>query len=1054
MKNFFTPMKIPQKQVWLLTASLLFGQTAFSSENLVPEGTAVAITQQNRKTVTGTVTDNFGPVIGASVLVKGTTNGVITDVDGHFTLEVPVGATLVISYVGYEDKTIVYKGEPKLNIKLNEGIQELQEVQIIAYGAQKKVTVTGAMASVNSKELLKTPVSSLSNALTGKMPGLSSIQSTGQPGADDPTIFIRGVGSLSTDLSAPLVLVDGVERSFNQIDPNEVEDITILKDASSTAVFGVRGANGVVLVTTKRGTEGKPRMNFSTSFAVQMPTRLPEFANSYEYATTYVNAQRRDGVAEDQLAFTDEAIEAYRTHSNPLAYPDTDWTDLLIKKAALQTQHNFSISGGSERVRYFASIGVFTQDGLFKSFEDEYDGNFKYTRYNYRMNLDFDLTKTTLMRINLGGRVNNKNQPNYEGSSDIGYLFRDIYWAPPMSGAGVVDGKWLWIDSKTHNLPGTPRDALYPYYGKGYNTRNGNTLNFDFQLEQKLDFLTKGLKAHVKASYNNTMNLTKVFTCSYPHYEVVANEDGTNNFRRVGDKSNLSYSESPGKARDWYLEFALNYKRDFDKHHVSALAMYNQSMTYYVSGPSQFASIPRSYIGFVGRVAYDWNNRYMADVNIGYNGSENFAPGNRFGLFPAFSLGWILTEENFMKPLKPVLDYLKIRASYGIVGNDRTSDSSRFLYLPDSYTTGQGGFYFGNTSKILLTGAKESKLGNPYVTWETAAKQNYGLDAYFVDSKLKLNFDYFIEHRKDILITRQVLPTYLAVTLPTANLGKVDNKGFEVALSWRDQINDFGYNIGFNISYAKNKVVFKDEVNYPYEYMRQTGRPVGQNFGYKYDGFFSEEDVANYENLKGKEGGIPDHGSGYTPLPGDVKYKDLNGDGKINQNDKAAIGYPIYPLLTGGLNLGFSYKGFDFSMTWAGATKTSRMLNDVYREPFGSTNSRSLLKYQVTDAWTPEKGNSAKAPAITFVNKTNNYLDSDLWLRDASYIRLKNVEVGYNFSEKVLKKLHVGNLRVYATGYNLLTFDKLKIVDPESDANGNIMYPLVMVVNLGLKVGF
>ena len=377
MKEIHTKRGLRRHRILMLAAAgaLLCSGTMVAEP--VSTATPASVTQQvAQRTVGGVVVDENGtPIVGANVIEKGQSNGVATDVHGRFSLRVR-GEALTISYVGYEDKTIVYKGEAKLDIKLNEGIQELQEVQIIAYGAQKKVTVTGAMASVNSKELLKTPVSSLSNALTGKMPGLSSIQSTGQPGADDPTIFIRGVGSLSTDLSAPLVLVDGVERSFNQIDPNEVEDITILKDASSTAVFGVRGANGVVLVTTKRGTEGKPRMNFSTSFAVQMPTRLPEFANSYEYATTYVNAQRRDGVAEDQLAFTDEAIEAYRTHSNPLAYPDTDWTDLLIKKAALQSQHNFSISGGSERVRYFASIGVFTQDGLFKSFEDEYDGNF------------------------------------------------------------------------------------------------------------------------------------------------------------------------------------------------------------------------------------------------------------------------------------------------------------------------------------------------------------------------------------------------------------------------------------------------------------------------------------------------------------------------------------------------------------------------------------------------------------------------------------------------------------------------------------------------------
>lgn len=775
MKDFFTPMKIPQKWVCLLAMSFVFGQQAFSSENYVTESIAVSadIMQQKSKMVVGTVTDNGEPIIGASVVVKNAGKGVITDMDGNFKLDVPVGATIVISYVGYDSKEIVYKGESTLKVELSEDVLQLQEVQVVAYGVTKKVTVTGAISSVGTEEILKSPVSSISNALTGKLPGLSTVQRTGQPGADDATMYVRGVGSLTEGLSSPLVLVDGVERSFNQLDPNEIEDISILKDASSTAVFGVRGANGVILVTTKRGQEGKPKINVSTSYSLQMPTRMPEFANSYEYASTYVNAQRQDGI-ESNFAFTDEAIEAYRTHSNPLAYPDTDWVDMLIKDVALQTQHNFSISGGTRGVRYFASLGVLTQDGLFKSFEKEYDGNFKYNRYNYRINLDLDLTKTTLMRMNLGGRVNDKRTPNYEGSSDIGLLFRDIYWAIPMSGVGVMDGKWIWPDTKEFSLPGTVRDGLYPYYGKGYNTSAGNILNFDFMLEQKLNFITKGLKAHVKASYNSGVTLKKLRKTSYPHYETIVNEDGTVNLRKVGDQTNLQYSESTSRSRDWYMEVAMNYKRDFSDHHVSALAMYNQTMKYYPdSNPDEFKSIPRSYIGLVGRATYDWKTRYMVEMNVGYNGSENFAPGKRFGLFPAVSAGWVLTEENFMQPLKPWLSYFKLRASYGVVGNDRVSGNYRFLYLPDSYNPSTGSYYFGNSISTAWRGAVESKIGNPDVTWETAAKQNYGVDAYFINSKLKVNFDYFIERRKDILTNRKVLPTYLAANLPIANIAKL-----------------------------------------------------------------------------------------------------------------------------------------------------------------------------------------------------------------------------------------------------------------------------------------
>ena len=400
-----------RNKIWLLTLVLLvvhFGEVCGNDNDSHP----ATVMQQTRekKVVSGVVSDDMGPVIGATVFVKGTQTGVATDLNGEFKLTVPLGATIVVSFIGYTDKEIVYKGESKLDISLSESATELEEVQVIAYGATKKVTITGAISSIGTSDILKTPSGSISNALAGKITGLSSVQSTGQPGADDATLYVRGVGSLTEGLSSPLVLVDGVERSFSQLDPNEIDDITVLKDASATAVFGVRGANGVILVTTKRGRQGKAQISFSTSYALQMPMRIPEFANSYEYASAYNQAQIADGVPEESLVFKPDIIEAFRTRSNPLAYPDTDWANMLIKNTALQTQHNFTISGGSDVVRYFASLGVFTQDGLFNTFSDAagYDGNFSYNRYNYRVNLDIDVTKTTTMKINLGGRLNDK----------------------------------------------------------------------------------------------------------------------------------------------------------------------------------------------------------------------------------------------------------------------------------------------------------------------------------------------------------------------------------------------------------------------------------------------------------------------------------------------------------------------------------------------------------------------------------------------------------------------------------------------------------------------
>ena len=557
-----------RNKVWLLALTLLVVYSGRVSGNDSHFRSALVAQQVNKKVVTGVVSDDMGPVIGATVSVKGTTNGVVTDLDGNFKLTVPVGATLVISFIGYEDKEIVYKGEPQLNVKLSENVTALEEVQVIAYGSAKKVTITGALSSVKSDEIMKSPVGSIANALSGKVPGLSSVQSSGQPGADDATIYVRGVGSLSTNLSSPLCLVDGVERSFSQLDPNEVEDITVLKDASATAVFGVRGANGVILVTTKRGSEGKAKVSFSTSAALQLPTRIPDFANSYDYANAFNNAQLRDGVLEENLTFTPEMLEAFRTHSNPIMYSDTDWTDMLIKNSAWQTQHNFNISGGSKRVKYFASLGIYTQDGLFNMFDTgDYDSGFKYNRYNYRVNMDVDVTKTTSMKINLGGRLTDKREPNYDNgtSKTVAYLFRDVYWTPPFAGPGIVDGKWVTLNETLYGGFGKIYDALNSYYGKGYNTIANNVINFDFSLQQKLDMITKGLKVHIKGAYNSGVSITKKREGRAARYEAFLGENDEILLKKTQETTTLSYNESTGQSRDWYLEAALNYSRNSGK---------------------------------------------------------------------------------------------------------------------------------------------------------------------------------------------------------------------------------------------------------------------------------------------------------------------------------------------------------------------------------------------------------------------------------------------------------------------------------------------------------
>lgn len=1009
---------------------------------------STAATFAQTATVSGVVKDDTGePVIGAGVLVKGTTLGTITDIDGHFSFRADdLNGVLVVSFVGMETQEIPMKGKGIFDIVLKSSNTLLEEVQVVAYGAQKKVTLTGSISSVNTDELLKVPTASIGNMLSGVLSGVSSIQSSGQPGGDDPDVFIRGISTLNTMNAKPLYLVDGVERSFFQIDPNEVENITILKDASSTAVFGVRGANGVIIVTTKRGKEGKAKINASFSYGIQTPTRIPEFVNSYDYATFLNEAYTNDG---KDPKFTPEAVEAFRTHSNPIIYPDTDWMELLFKSSAPQTQGNVNISGGTERVRYFISMGMLDQKGFFKNHDTRYDANFNFNRYNYRANLDIDFTKTTLVAINMGGRVEKRNFPR--SGDDINQLFRRIYWATPFSGPGIVDGKW--IKGNSQYLPVGLSDGLGNIYGRGYGSKTTNVVNLDLALTQKLDFVTKGLQFKIKVAYNSGYDHTKERATSIESYQPWYRKDVTWMEHPAGSDPNevvyiqdgeaglISYAESFGKSRDWYAEASFDWKRDFDLHHLSALALYNQSKTYYPD--SDYPGIPRGYVGLVGRVTYDYDNKYLIEGNVGYNGSENFAPGNRYGFFPAVSGGWVLTQEEFLKD-NPVVNFLKIRASYGIVGNDRyhpygTGFMDRFLYLPNSYFIGSG-YQFG-TGTSWSPGAYEKSFGNSGLSWEKSAKQNYGIDFSLFNQKLSGSIDYFYEKRTDILAKASTDPIIHAMSLPVLNLGIVSNKGVELNLKWNHKINSFRYWTNLNVSYAKNKIVYQDEVPSEYTYTLKTGHPVGQPFGLKVRGFYYEgmEDVADHS---------------YVLKEGDVVYEDLNHDGKIDDNDKTAIGYPSYPLLNAGLTLGFEYKGFDFSMLWVGATKTSRVLEETFRKPLGETYDRSLMSHQFTDRWTPETAATAKLPRATIDGVKNNYRDSELWVKDASYLRLKNIEIGYNFRLPFMPKIGMEKMRVFMTGYNLLTFDKLKISDPESMSSGVPQYPVMRVINFGLNVSF
>ncbi len=1028
--------------VFSLFLFLLIPLKGYGDESPMPE-----VMQQNSK-VKGTVKDAHGePVIGANVTVVGTSSGSITDMDGNFSVDAAPGAKIKVSFIGYKDQIVTVRKGISLNIVLEEDALSLGEVEVVAYGVQKKVSITGAISSMKGDDLLKTPAGSISNILSGQVTGISSVQYSGEPGADAADIYVRGIATWQD--ASPLIQVDGVERDMSQIDPNEIESVTILKDASATAVFGVRGANGVILITTKRGAQGKAKVSFSTSVGVNLRTKELEFANSYQYASYYNMMKVGDG---GNPVFTDDQLTTFRDQTNPLLYPDINWIDYCMNKAAFQSQHNVNISGGTDNMRYFVSAGMFTQGGMFKQFNAGEDFDFDYKRYNYRANLDFDVTKTTLLSVNIGGRIEVKRTP--ESGEDQNQLFRKLYWAVPFAGAGIVDGNRV-VSNSTY-LPFTGADGLNSYYGKGFRTLTTNVLNLDLILDQKLDFITKGLSVKLKGSYNSEYATTKKASSSIAYYVPVTDDKGAVTFRKEGSDSQLSYSDGDfGKARDWYMELALSYNRKFGDHNVSGLMLYNQSKKYYPGGT--YSYIPSGYVGLVGRVTYDWKTRYMAEFNAGYNGSENFAPGKRYGFFPAGSVGWVVSEEPFFAPLKKTLNYLKVRASVGMVGNDKMGDK-RFLYLPGSYGYGSGsnqnthGYYFGQNVNAIKPGAYEATNSNPDATWETSVKQNYGIDLTILNERLSISADYFVENRKDILVEPDYLPSILGMTLPVVNVGKAKNEGIELQLKWNDNLSkEFRYWANFNLSYATNKIVYMNEVAQDEPWMYKTGRRIGSRSMYKFWGFYDETADMRHQEEFGRA--IADHG--ITLSPGDAVYVDLNGDGKINGNDYTRnIGFTDVPEYTAGLNVGFSWKNFDFSMQWTGAWNVDRMLSE-FRQPLGDTQQKGLLLYQYENTWrSSEDTFTAKFPRITESHSKNNYAGSDLYLINASYLRLKNVEIGYNFDFPFMRKLKLSNCRLYVNGYNLLTFTGYDWGDPENRQSDRPNYPLTRVFNIGLKLGF
>jgi TonB-linked SusC/RagA family outer membrane protein len=1020
-----------------------------------------SVSQQQGLTVAGTVKDPNGiPLIGVSVAIAGSRNGTVTDVDGHYSVTISgEKAELRFSYLGFQSQTVKVGTQKTIDITLSEDVTVLDDVVIVAYGTQKKETIVGALASVSAKDLLQSPQANISNALVGRLPGLIAVQRSGQPGRDASTIRIRGIGTFAQknqdrpddpDPQDPLIMVDGIESSnFNDIDPSEIESFTILKDASATAVYGVRGANGVVLITTRRGAAGKPRISFSTNVAATNFPFLRKNQNSYDYTRTYNEALKYDSYVTGSYAprFTEEDIEQFRLGTDPVNYPSTDWYEYLLRKFGYQTRTNFNVSGGTDKLKYFLSLGYFTQEGMFNTsiYDPGYNYQAEYKRYNLRSNIDVDVTKNFKVSFDISTQIGDIRDPQWS----MGGLFEGLSSSLPFASPKVMDNH-IVTNKWGGTTPMTPFD-------KGWKQTYENNLNGSVRLNYKMDYLLKGLALRGAVSYRNFNSDIKDYRVDGMNY-IVVDVEGESKYLTNSEPKEMQTGWDIGKNTRIYLEAGLDYARTFGNHTVTGLVLYNQTK---FNAPWLEFNVPNGYQGIVGRITYNFKHRYLAEYNIGYNGTENFDVGKRFGFFPAYSLGWVLSEESFF-PKNDVATFIKFRGSYGSVGNDKIG-GDRFLYRPTTFIrpnvqyglnagSNPSSYFWGEGQNLVgHLGYLEGKIGNPDLTWERADKLDAGVDLKLWKDKINITFDYFKETRNNILWNRQTVPAIIGANMPAYNLGKMQNTGWEGEISYYDKIRDFQYFIKGNYTYAHNQVIYKDEVVRTYSYRYETGQRFGQFFGLVADGLYNTWEEVNDPNRPVYQW------SNNLIQPGDIRYVDINGDGIINDNDQAPIGYSNFPEVIFGFSVGGEWKGFDFSVLFQGADKVSNMPS---RRTIQGYYTNTGANADLLKSWTRERyeaGLPIVYPRYAADYGNHNYQWSTYWLEDASYVRLKNAEIGYTFRGEILNKAGINSVRLYANGSNLITWANMfPGEDPEfpTGENNSEPYPLTRVFNLGLNVNF
>ena len=1002
---------------------------------------------QPKSQVKGKVIDvNGQPLIGVTVSVKGTTNGVLTDIDGYYIINSESGQTLVFTYVGFKSLEQIVPQSLNLEVVMHEDIQNLKEVVVVGMGKQTKASVIGSISSVSVSEL-KTPARSLTNALAGRMAGVIAVQRSGEPGYDNSDFWIRGISTFGSN-RAPLILVDGVERDMANLDPEEIESVSILKDASATAVYGVRAANGVVIITTRKGqASGKPTIDLKMEYGISQLTRVPNLLGGVDYMTLYNEAIGYD-------RFSTDRIEQTRLGTDPYLNPNVNWLDEIYKSSSNNGIITLNVNGGGEVARYFVSFGALSENGNYRTnSQNDYSSNIKLSRYNFRTNVDVSLSKSTILDIELGGHI---IDGHYPGESS-GSLFEKAYLANPVTipiqypyGTNK-DGstKYVWAGTGSATVM-NPAERLM---GSGYTTEYKNQLLGQVRLTQdigKLVPVLSGLKANAAFSFD-AYNQTDIRRHKRESYYMANGRDPQTGELElvetyVGNEY-LGYDRSLGSNRAVELKTQVNYdKLIAEKHRLGLMAMYYQRDYRDGNAGDAIRSLPYRKQGIAFRTTYSFLDRYFAEFNVGYNGSENFPKGNRFGVFPAGALGYLISEESFWKEssLSDIINVFKLKGSVGLVGSESLPGGNRYAYLT-LVGGGLGGYGFG-WDRRGYDGTGEDRAGVTNLTWEKGLKSNIGFQSEFFKSKMALEVDYFHERRTNILVERESLPGIVGISSrPFANLGEMTNQGIDGTIEYRQQIGDVYARVYGNATYTHNNVVEDDKPEYLYSYQDRKGKRMNQQFGLIALGYFENQEEID-SSPKQSFGSV---------RPGDIKYLDVNGDGEVNTFDEVAIGYSDIPEFLYGFGFQVAYKGFDVAMFFRGQTRVTYMLGGEGFVPFKEGGDRGNLFAEALDRWTVDNPRQdAFYPRLSIGGTENNYQSSTKWQYDGSFLRLADMEVGYNFPKEMLSSMHIKGLRLYFHGSNMALFSNFKMWDPEIGRGRGDAYPIQRKMNFGLRANF